>query len=177
MKKQHVGAAVGAAMLAAAVGAVGVHVMNGPDRLERVIDGDTLVINHTTHVRLWGIDAPEFEQHCIRDNGALKIRWACGGVAKGYLQSMLALKVELRCEKRNTDKYGRVVAICYTINTRGQKHDIAKSLVAAGYAVDWPQYSNGYYGNDQDYAKQHKLGIWSGEFEMPWDWRAKRGPQ
>lgn len=149
--------------------------VHSTDTLTRIVDGDTLVINGTTHVRLWGIDAPELEQTCIRDNNSLKVAWHCGKVSRDYLKSFFMPNVQLKCEPRGDKSYGRSVAICYSINLKGERHDIARSLVAAGYAVDWPQYSHGYYAGEQDYAKRHRLGIWSGTFEMPWDWRkAKR---
>jgi endonuclease YncB( thermonuclease family) len=42
--------------------------------IQRIVDGDTLIINHT-HIRLEGIDAPETDQVCLDAKGA---RWTCG---------------------------------------------------------------------------------------------------
>ena len=45
-------------------------------------------------------------------------------------------------------------------------------MVRNGYAVAFRKYSKKYilYENE---AKKKKIGLWSGTFEMPWDWRKK----
>lgn len=166
------GLVVAAALIGS--GAVGVQYVNMNDALTRVIDGDTIVINGRTHVRLWGIDAPELGQKCQRQNAALafKLEWACGRSAKSYLESFFALKnVKLQCDRKGSDVHGRRLAICWAINSKGERHDIGKSLVAAGYALDYKLYSGGYYAHDQAYAEKHQLGVWSGAFEFPSDYR------
>ena len=132
--------------------------------LDRVIDGDTISINGGTHVRLAGIDAPELDQTCNRltDNNP----YHCGYISAVYLSSMFKSGSVLKCDSKGTDDYTRTVATC-TIDG----HDIGKSLVSAGQALDWPQYSHGAYKTDQDYAQSHKLGIWSSSFVPPWEWR------
>jgi len=45
-------------------------------------------------------------------------------------------------------------------------------MVAAGWAVAYRKYSLDYVA-DEERAKRARLGIWSGSFEMPWDWRAR----
>ncbi len=47
-------------------------------------------------------------------------------------------------------------------------------MVAVGHALDWPRYSGGTYKGEQEIARKAKLGIWRGEFEEPWDYRAKQ---
>ena len=167
-------AIITAAILGVAGGVPAYLAATGPDTLTRIIDGDTIVINGSTHVRLWGMDAPELGQTCTKPNSAFAggMRWYCGLAAKKYLESYFKLKVQLRCEKRGKDPYGRTLAICYIVNPSGEKHDIGWSLVAAGMAVDYTHFSNGYYAKPQEYAKANHLGVWSGTFDMPWDWRA-----
>ena len=70
------------------------------------------------------------------------------------------------CEPRDNDRNGRVVAVCRT-----EAGDINAAIVRRGWAVDWPRYSHGAYSREQDAARQEGLGIWSGRFQMPWDWR------
>jgi endonuclease YncB( thermonuclease family) len=45
-------------------------------------------------------------------------------------------------------------------------------MVANGWAVAYREYSLDYVA-DEERAKRARLGIWSGSFEMPWDWRAR----
>lgn len=164
--------AIGLAVTAGAfLGAIGLLTLgNRFDTLTRVVDGDTLVINGGTHVRLWGIDAPELGQTCKRPDA--NFAYDCGAVSKDYLASFFRWpNIKLTCESRGTDSYKRTLAVCYTINPAGHKHDIGRSLVAAGMAVDYTEFSNGAYRSQQDYAKRHKLGVWATAFDMPWDHR------
>ena len=127
-----------------------------------VIDGDTIEI-HGARIRFHGIDAPESRQECTRPNSAT---WRCGQ------QSALALaerigRATIRCLPRDRDRYGRVVAVC---SKDGE--DLNRWLVRNGWAVAYRKYSTDYVA-DEERAKRAKLGIWSGSFEMPWDWRAR----
>ncbi len=179
VNRQVVLGTVGASLLVASAYLIGE--WQSADTITRVVDGDTLVINGRTRVRLWGIDAPELEQQCWQPislepgtpfEGA-EVSWPCGQQAKAYLQSFFALpSVTLHCARQSWwPSYGRRVMLCTVTNKAGDVHDIGKSLVAAGYALDWPQYSKGHYAADQAYAQTHKLGVWQGSFELPWDWR------
>lgn len=118
----------------------------------RVIDGDTIQIG-STHIRLWGIDAPEIDQ-------------PYGPDAKEYLARLLAGKYVI-CDPHDKDRYGRTVAHCNTFNIP----DIGKQMVRAGYAWDWPRYSARAYASDEAYAQSFKLGLWASPATAPWEWR------
>jgi endonuclease YncB( thermonuclease family) len=51
-----------------------------------VIDGDTLEI-HGTHIRLWGVDAPESGQLC---RGGDSLQYRCGAKAANELDAFIA---------------------------------------------------------------------------------------
>ena len=38
--------------------------------------------------------------------------------------------------------------------------------------MDWPRYSNAVLAKEQSAARDGKIGIWQGQFEPPWEWRA-----
>lgn len=59
----------------------------------------------------------------------------------------------------------RIVAICYL-----DDHDINALMVRFGWAVAYRRYSHRYV-DEEDFARTNKLGMWSGTFEMPWEWR------
>ena len=40
--------------------------------------------------------------------------------------------------------------------------------------MDWPRHSCGAYANDQAEAQAARQGIWQGEFQPPWEWRAAK---
>ena len=127
-----------------------------------VIDGDTIEV-HGARIRMHGIDAPESRQECIRADGT---SWRCGQQAALALSDRIG-RATVRCEPRDRDRYGRVVAVCF----KGAE-DLDRWMVANGWAVAYRKYSLDYVA-DEERAKRAKLGIWSGSFEMPWDWRAR----
>lgn len=128
--------------------------------LAHVIDGDTLDINGT-RIRMFGIDAPEGRQTCRRNRSD----WACGEASTDALVDAINQR-EVRCEERDTDRYGRVVAECWTGN-----RNLNAWMVAEGWAVAYRQYGGDIYDAEEHAAKDAKRGVWSSRFDMPWDWR------
>lgn len=128
-----------------------------------VIDGDTIEI-HGTHIRLHGVDAPESAQLCFRPD---RTQWRCGQQAALVLADRIG-EAPVVCRRTDTDQYGRTIAVCF----RGTEN-LNAWMVAEGWAVAYRQYSMDYVA-DEERAKRAKLGIWSGSFEVPWDWRALR---
>jgi len=120
--------------------------LSGP---ARVIDGDTLAITGK-HVRLWGIDAPERRQSCADAAGAV---YACGYRAAEALFT-LTYGRRVRCEARDTDRYGRPVAVCWAGRT-----ELNRAMVRGGFAVDYREYSKGAYAADEAAARAAKRGI------------------
>ena len=98
------------------------------DRIEgvaRVVDGDTIHIQDQ-RIRLWGIDSPER-------------RTRPGEAARLWLTKFLGQQ-RVTCLQKDVDRYRRIVAQCFV-----GKADIARELVRAGHARDWPHFSGGYY--------------------------------
>ena len=128
--------------------------------IPRIVDGDTLVIERT-RIRLHGIDAPEIKQTCQRDG----IEWPCGQEASKALGEYVN-GAELRCERLNTDRYGRVVARCFSLDGS----DISEWMVSRGLALAYRRYSRDYVDEEVD-AEIAERGLWSGVFVVPWEWR------
>ena len=126
----------------------------------QVVDGDTIRINDIT-IRLFGIDAPEAKQNCLDEDGN---KWECGGKSSALLTSLVDNKL-VRCERRDVDQYGRLVAVCFD----GQL-DLNGSMVSNGLAVAYRDYSSDYI-DEESSAKNASTGMWVGKFEYPWDWR------
>ena len=128
-----------------------------------VTDGDTVVI-HGTRIRLFGIDAPESAQVCEDVAGK---EYRCGQVAALALSDRIG-EAPISCEPRDTDRYGRTVAVC-----RKGAEDLNAWMVAQGHAVAFRRYSSDYAGQEAQ-ARAAKRGIWAGTFEDPAGWRRTR---
>lgn len=154
---------VGGVLLIAAFAGHPLFIPQGQTGQARVIDGDTIDLDGQ-RIRLYGLDAPEMKQSCTLADGP----YACGEKAKEALSSLIAGQ-DVRCEKRDIDRYNRIVGVCYSGGT-----DINAWMVAQGYAVAYRQYSMRYAPQEAE-AKHAKRGIWAGSFDMPSDFRrAKR---
>ena len=125
----------------------------------QVIDGDTIHIGKFKY-RFFGIDAPETKQICEKDN--IKIK--CGVIAKNVLKNKIGDKIP-ECIVKDKDRYQRLVAECFIGN-----ESLSKFMVREGYAVAYTQYSKDFI-EDEKYAKENKLGIWSMTFQIPSEYR------
>ncbi len=128
-----------------------------------VIDGDTIGIGET-RIRLEGIDAPETGQTCKRKWFG---SWPCGAVATEALTHMLENRT-VSCEPRGLDKYGRTLAVCFV-----DGRDVNAQMVREGHAWAFVRYSQTYV-REEAQARAESLGIWQGESQPAWDYRAKR---
>lgn len=129
----------------------------------KIIDGDTLAIGDVI-VRIAGIDAPESDQSCIRDNGH---KWNCGKAAGTELQQAIGDQT-ISCSGTQQDRYGRLLAVC-----RLGRVDIGAYLVKRGLALAYVRYEDTYIEQELS-ARESKRGIWSGSFEQPEQHRQKK---
>ena len=125
-----------------------------------VIDGDSLVVSQEggkKEIRLYGIDAPEFDQpygrqarECLRDR---------------------VLHKAVTVEPLDIDTYGRTVAKVYTRDGSVNEH-----LVAEGCAWIYTRFCKPEdlktWGALEQYARQQGMGLWSqADPVAPWDFR------
>ncbi|KAB7786013.1 thermonuclease family protein [Methylorubrum populi] len=145
------------AIIALGVGTVQAEALTGR---ASVIDGDTLDIQGQ-RIRLHGIDAPESGQAC---QDVRRREFRCGQKAALALSDKIGRDAVV-CERKDTDKYGRTVAVC-----RLGAVDLNGWLVEQGLALAYRRYSEAYVPQE-DSAKGAKRGIWTGAFTAPWEWR------
>jgi endonuclease YncB( thermonuclease family) len=130
----------------------------------RIVDADTLYID-TLKIRLSGVDGPETDQVCLDADGNSS---ACGIEAKKQLEGHFGRR-ELTCKLTGTDLYGRSLGDC-----SAGFESISRWLVRNGWALAFRNYSAAFI-TDEDYAREHKFGLWAGAFIAPWEWRHRSG--
>ena len=158
MSKFHLVGAIVACCLCSTVQA---QVFHG--RVDRVIDGDTIVViteDDNIRVRIRGIDAPESNQEF-------------GGESRLALEELLnGRTVVLKSDQQ--DRYGRTLASVAVSGT-----DVGLYMIENGYAwyyeayglqipVEWQKA----YRLAQADAKSLQVGLWQGQGVIPpWTWR------
>lgn len=136
-----------------------------PYQVERVTDGDTLIIRSETgtssKIRLCGIDAPEQKQ-------------ALGKESKAFLQK-LTLGKEVAIAEVNRDSYGRIVAEVFVLGN--PEKFVNGDMVQAGMAYHYAKYSSDCPNKDviiqaEAIAQQQRVGVWKNpNSTRPWNYR------
>lgn len=126
-----------------------------------IIDADTIEI-HGERIRILDIDAPESRQPCTKPDGS---EWRCGQQAALALSDWIGTAA-VTCETIKKDKYGRWLARCSVARV-----DVAEWLAGQGWAVPYRECKCEVIRDATARAKAAGLNIWSGEFQMPWEWR------
>ena len=127
----------------------------------KIVDGDTIVLNGEK-IRFSGIDTPELKQICMK--GEQKV--FCGMFAKMLLIKKIGNETP-KCISEGKDAYKRTLAECFV-----NGESLSSFLVRSGYAFAYRKYSKKFI-KEEEFAKDNKLGMWSMEFECPWDFRKK----
>jgi len=128
----------------------------------RVVDGDTIHLNGEK-IRFTGIDTPELKQSCLKEG----IKDLCGVKAKKILIDKIGNN-NVECISEGKDQYKRTLAECFVNN-----ESLSSYLVRSGYAFAYRRYSKKFI-SDEDYARINKFGMWSMEFDYPWDYRKSK---
>ena len=136
--------------------------------IAKVIDGDTIKIEKKK-IRFFGIDAPEKKQRCRKAWVTILFitinkDYPCGEISTLKLKNKINNKF-ITCKSTNKDKYKRFIAECFKGKT-----NINRWMVRNGHAVVYKKYSKKYLAAE-NLARNEKLGLWSGTFKTPWEWR------
>ena len=125
----------------------------------KIVDGDTIHLNGEK-IRFTGIDTPELKQTCLKDG----IEDPCGVTAKQILIDKIG-NDNVECISEGKDRYQRTLAECFVNN-----ESLSSYLVRSGYAFAYRRYSKKFVA-DEDFARINKIGMWSMDFDYPWDFR------
>jgi endonuclease YncB( thermonuclease family) len=134
-------------------------------KVSKIYDGDTFILDNLFKVRMVGIDTPEKKQVCQDKRGR---DFMCGEKSKKHLEKLLG-KRKLSCEMHGWGAYNRHLFICK--NSKGV--DVNRQMVADGYAV-MSTYKPFRYAEEEKQAKENNIGLWSGEFKHPSQWRKEK---
>ncbi len=127
-----------------------------------VLDGDSIKVGKK-EVRLFGIDAPEYKQQCLDKTD---MEYACGVKSRDFLVNLVGGKF-VECAYSEKDKYNRFLGKCYV-----DKVFINAEMVKSGMAVVY-NFSEDDKKIDklEEEAKEKKIGIWQGSFQLPKEYR------
>ncbi len=127
------------------------------------IDGDTFkasINNETKTVRLLAIDTPETKYATKNEDEPYAVEaaeWTCKRLNEA---SNISLEYDSKSDK--TDKYGRVLGWVFIDNSLLQSELIQKGYAKVEYVYDDYKYVSD-LKEDENAAKEEKLGIWSDE--------------
>ena len=135
----------------------------GPAVVDRIIDGDSLIVRtgaRTLEIRLWGIDAPEYDQP------------GSSGAKKKLSDLVLGNTVSIVI--KYADKYGRYVALLTSSGV-----SVNEEMVATGNS-----WVHDYFCREticrkwsllEERARTERRGLWQGDNPIPpWQWKRKR---
>ena len=128
----------------------------------KIVDGDTIHLDGEK-IRFTGIDTPELKQTCLKDT----VKDPCGVTAKQILINKIGNN-NVECISEGKDQYKRSLAECFVNNK-----SLSSYLVRSGYAFAYRKYSKKFVA-DEDFARINKIGMWSMEFDYPWDYRKSK---
>jgi endonuclease YncB( thermonuclease family) len=131
--------------------------------LHYVADGDSFVVRKNgseVSIRLWGIDAPEFDQPFSQ-------------ASKNTLKDLLSGKY-MQIIPKDIDRYGRIVAVVNIGNIT-----VNSALVESGSAWVHQYYCKEpvceYWYELEEKARNDKSGLWRGKNVIePWVWKMKK---
>ncbi len=131
-----------------------------------VIDGDTIDIGGA-RIRIMSIDALELDQKCAERHE--EKAWYCGQEAARALWDLVG-RYPVTCEIMGANYAGRWFGECTVPGI-----SIANWMAARGWAVPSQDCRCETVREWAAFARNNNAGIWSSEFEMPWEWRNQSG--
>lgn len=128
----------------------------GQYEVERVIDGDTLVLVNGAKLRLIGVDAPELHLHG-------------GGPAEAYSHEATDFTsrfvgggtVRLEFDRETHDKYGRFLVFVYVDDRCLNEELLRAGLAEAELRYRYRQAMKTRFVRAEKQARDRRLGIWS----------------
>lgn len=122
-------------------------------RVERIVDGDTLVLHRVGHVRLMGVDTPE-SKHPTRPVEAFARE------ASQFLQQLAeGQAVRIEYDRATRDRYGRLLAYLYLPDGRCINAEVIRQGFGFAY-IKYPFRDMDQYRALEREAREAGRGLW-----------------
>ncbi|HUY92971.1 MAG TPA: thermonuclease family protein [Pirellulales bacterium] len=129
----------------------------GEHRVERVIDGDTLLLADGARVRLIGVDCPE----TVKPDHPIE-PW--GPEARDFTQSFVAGgKVRLQFDRERLDRYDRFLAYVWVGDAMLNEELVRAGLARVEHRFHYSQSIKRQFDRAEEEARTARRGIWSSE--------------
>ena len=129
----------------------------GAYRVQRVVDGDTLLLSNHARLRLIGVNAPE----TVKPNSSVE---PFGPEASAFTKRFVAGargEVRLEFDRQRLDKYGRFLAYVYAGGRMLNEELIAAGLARVERGYDYSSSKKTRFLKLQAQAQAARRGLWS----------------
>ena len=135
----------------------------GVHQIERVVDGDTLLLASGARVRLIGVDCPETVKphHPVEPFGPEASAFTKSFVAGG--------NVRLQFDRERIDRYDRFLAYVFVGDAMLNEELLRAGLARVERRFHYSQSSKRQFDRAEEEARMARRGIWSGDVSRPSD--------
>lgn len=129
----------------------------GEPHVQRVVDGDTLLLTDGTRIRLIGADTPE----TVKRDSPVE---AFGPEATEFTEQFVARdggRVRLEYDRERVDRYGRTLAYVYVGDEMLNEELIRHGLATAQTQYNYSRVMKDRFRRAEEEAKAAGLGLWS----------------
>jgi micrococcal nuclease len=133
------------------------HMREGIYQIARVVDGDTLLLEDGTRVRLIGVDAPESVKpdHPVEPWGKEAFEFTSRFIASG--------ETRLEFDRERVDDFGRTLAYVWVGRELLNEALIREGLARARLKFNYSPQKKRLFRQAQEEARKARRGIWSGK--------------
>jgi endonuclease YncB( thermonuclease family) len=137
--------------------------------VEKVIDGDTIILSNGEEVRLIGVDTPE-KLHPLKP-----VQYFAEEASEFTRRLTEGKKVRLEFDWQKRDEYNRLLAYVYILHGN---IFLNAEIIKQGYGFAYTKYPFKYLEKFREYEKEARekgIGLWKGGGETELSWLKSKG--